>query len=222
MRTLVIIPAYNEEQTIGSVLSSLAEFDYDVVVVNDGSRDGTETIVDGYDVIQLKHVLNRGLGSALVTGFTFAMRKNYDYVVTMDADGQHDVQDIGRAVAGLLQGADAVIGSRMYDATGMPWHRQIAQRVANVVTPGGHITTDSQSGFRAFRVNILRRMHFSPTTPPGMEISSQIIEALWRLKCDVREIPIKPIYTEYSLSKGQNVFVGLKTLGKLIAGRLMS
>ena len=108
----------------------------------------------------------------------------------------------------------------MVETKGMPLMRIYANKIANLVTSGGHITTDSQSGLRAFKLDALNKLELSSTSPPGMEISSQIIEEIYTKKLRYAEIPIKPVYTDYSLSKGQSFLTGLKTWWRLFVLRL--
>lgn len=220
MSTLIIIPAYNEEETIGKVIDAVKVQAPHILVVNDGSKDATAAIARSHGVMVKTHVLNRGLGAALCTGFTYAITQKFDCVITLDADGQHDPEDIPRLIEKLNEGHDVVIGSRMIRTEGMPTMRVIANKIANLVTSGGHITTDSQSGLRAIKVHALKKLQLTSTTPPGMEISSQIIEEVHRNKLTFAEIPIKPVYTDYSMAKGQSFLVGLQTWWRLLMMRI--
>ncbi len=217
MHTLVIIPAYNEAKTIGSVIDAVRAHTSHIVVINDGSSDDTARIARAKGCQVKSHVINRGLGAALRTGFAHALQTEAQYVVTLDADGQHDPDDIPRLTEFLQQGHDAVIGSRLINTDGMPATRIVANKFANAVTYGGHITTDSQSGLRAFKRDALKRMTLNSDR---MEISSEIIEEIYKNKLRFREIPIKPVYTEYSLAKGQSFTVGLQTWWRLFMIRI--
>jgi UDP-N-acetylglucosamine---dolichyl-phosphate N-acetylglucosaminyltransferase len=133
------------------------------------------------------------------------------------SDGQHDPSDIMRLLEPVGVGeAEVVIGSRMLDPRGMPYRRRLANWTANVVTYllfGGWTTDDSQSGLRAFSSRAATRMQIITT---GMEVSSEIIAETVRNGLKWKEVPVKAIYTAYSLSKGQSFTVGLQTLMKLI------
>jgi len=170
----------------------------------------------GSITIRLRHMLNRGLGGALGTGISAALRLGAEVIVTFDADGQHDPDDVTRLLKPIETGeAEVVIGSRMWDPRGMPYRRRVANRLANVITYllFGGWTTDSQSGLRAFSSRAAARMQLMTT---GMEVSSEIIAETVRNHLKWKEIPVKAIYTDYSLSKGQNLRVGLRTLMRLI------
>ncbi|MDN5319832.1 MAG: hypothetical protein PWP49_252 [Thermococcaceae archaeon] len=109
MKTLIVIPAYNEELTIGSVVA-LAKKYGDVLVVDDGSKDRTSEIAQNAGAIVIRHDVNKGKGAALKTGFGYALANGYDVVVTLDADGQHNIPLLLKPI--LKGEADLVIGSR--------------------------------------------------------------------------------------------------------------
>ncbi len=220
MKLAIIIPAYNEETTIADVLSRTRPFVDGMIVVDDGSSDRTAQSARVQGAIVVSHVVNRGLGAAIGTGFEAAKRLGADVVVTLDADGQHDPAEIKKFVEAIEKGADVVIGSRMLTGfVGVPLHRRIAQIAGNLATffLFGAWVTDSQSGFRAFTRYALSKIQIQTNR---MEVSSELIAEAKRNKLTIVEIPIKAIYTDYSLSKGQSFFVGLKTLLKLVVRRL--
>jgi glycosyltransferase involved in cell wall biosynthesis len=220
MKTIAIIPAYNEATTIADVLFRTKPFVDGIIVVDDGSDDRTADIARTQGAVVVSHVINRGLGAAIGTGFALARRLHADVVVTLDADGQHDPTEINKFTEAIGRGADMVIGSRMLTGfVGMPIHRRLAQISGNLVTLllFGAWVTDSQSGYRAFTRYALSKMQIRSNR---MEVSSEIIAEAKRHQLQIFEVPIQAIYTDYSLSKGQNFFVGLKTLLKLVVRRL--
>jgi glycosyltransferase involved in cell wall biosynthesis len=243
MKVIAIIPAYNEEKTITEVLKKASGFVSKVIVVDDGSLDRTARIARANGALVVSHSINRGLGAAIGTGFEAAKRFGADVVITLDADGQHDPSEIPSFLKAIESGADVVIGSRMignlppsqggikggcldwcYDGgclhvTGMPFHRRIAQLLGNLVTLilFGVWVTDSQSGFRAFTSYALSKIEIKTNR---MEVSSELIAEARRNRLKLVEVPIKAIYTDYSLAKGQSFIVGLKTLIKLILRRI--
>ncbi len=218
-KVCVVVPALNEETTLPKVLASLRGRVESVIVVDDGSEDGTERVAKEGGAILIRHIINRGLGAALGTGIEAALFVGADYVVTFDADGQHKSEDISRLVAAAEEGKyDAVIGSRLINPAGMPLARRLANRIGNAATfiLFGLWVTDSQSGLRLFRADAARRLRLKSNR---MEVSSEFIKEIRRLGLRFREIPIEAVYTEYSLSKGQSFVVGLKTLFQLILQR---
>lgn len=220
-RVFVVIPAYNEERTIVEVIRGLKQHGFTtLIVIDDGSCDRTSELASHEGVIRLRHVLNRGLGGALGTGIDAALRLGAEVIVTFDADGQHDPNDIMKLLEPIeVEEAEVVIGSRMLDPQGMPYRRRMANWIANVVT---YLlfrawTTDSQSGLRAFSSRAAARMRIITT---GMEVSSEIIAETVKNRLHWKEVPVKAIYTDYSLSKGQSLSVGLQTLMKLVLAKV--
>jgi glycosyltransferase involved in cell wall biosynthesis len=160
-------------------------------------------------------VVNRGLGAALRTGFAYALSRGdtYDAVITLDADGQHNPAEIENFIAALDAGAEVVIGRREF--SDMPRIRQAYNAAGAIITSAlfGGPFTDSQSGFRAFQVTKLRDFRLMTSR---MEISSEIIAEAYRVGAKIQQIPITIAYTEYSMSKGQGFFEGLRTLWRLV------
>jgi glycosyltransferase involved in cell wall biosynthesis len=224
MKLVIIIPAYNEESTIGEVIQhvldlNLQEIEKQIIVVDDGSSDQTGKFAWPKNVVVIRHLINRGLGGALGTGIEAALLGKADVIVTCDADKQHSPADIIRIIEPILNGgADVVIGSRMLETGGMPWTRRIANRLANLVTLilFGIRTTDSQSGLRAFSRAAAECIRIRAN---NYEVSSEICGEIKRHHLRFMEVPIKTIYTDYSLSKGQGFGVGLRTLFRLFLSK---
>lgn len=150
MRVITIIPAYNEEKTIEKVVKGVKEYS-DVLVVNDGSIDHTSTLAINTGAEIVSHSQNMGKGAAIKTGLKYTIKCDYDLMVLLDGDGQHDPQYIPLLLDGMKD-ADVIIGSRFdgVNPPNMPLHRrfsnEITTRLIRYVT-GYHIT-DSQCGFR--------------------------------------------------------------------------
>lgn len=152
-RTLAIIPCWNEETTIGSVILKTKRFVNQVLVIDDGSNDETRTIAKEAGATVISHKKNRGKGAAIRTGFQYAIDNDFDYVVTIDGDGQHDPLEIPALLDNVINnGHDISIGYRVGNNTEMPMWRRVGKRVLDYTTSmgtGGYVT-DSQCGFRAF------------------------------------------------------------------------
>ncbi|OGL63520.1 hypothetical protein A3C09_00615 [Candidatus Uhrbacteria bacterium RIFCSPHIGHO2_02_FULL_47_44] len=219
MKIVAVIPAYKEVTTIADVLTRTRSFVDEMIVVNDGSPDNTAEVASKNGALVVSHVINRGLGAAIGTGFAFAKKRGADVVITLDADGQHDPAEIPKFIDAIKNGADVVIGSRMISRSGMPWYRQVANILGNVSTLVlfGAYVSDSQSGFRAFSHKALEKIEIKTNR---MEVSSELIAEAKAHGFSIVEVPIKAIYTDYSLSKGQSFFVGIKTLFKLVLRRI--
>lgn len=151
--TLVIVPCYNEEMTIGSIVLKAKGYADTVLVVDDGSSDDTARIAKETGAVVISHAKNKGKTAAIKTGFKYAVSNGFDYVVTLDGDGQHNPDEIPTIMAEMQNnGHDIVIGTRFGASTEMPTWRKIGKRVLDYATSfgsGGHLT-DSQSGFRGF------------------------------------------------------------------------
>ncbi len=210
MKLLIGIPAYNEETTLDQVIKSIPKHlkgidQIDILVVDDGSIDNTEDIAQKNRVVLLRHLMNRGLGGALKTILAYASKTEYDFLVTIDADGQHDSTDIIKILQPVISGQfDVVIGTRWKSVTKTPLSRYIVNLAANVVTLlfFGIWTSDSQSGFRALDKKAIRSIKL---LSDGMEVSSEFFKEIFRNKLKFGEIAVKNIYTEYSTTKGQKI-----------------
>lgn len=153
LRSLALIPCYNEQQTVASLVQKTKPYVDTVLVVDDGSSDNTPRVAQQAGAVVLSHVQNKGKGAAIKTGFAYALEQGFDDVVTMDGDGQHDPDEIPVILSELRSnGHDLVIGTRFGSSTEMPVWRKLGKRVLDYATgfgTGGFVT-DSQSGFRGF------------------------------------------------------------------------
>lgn len=225
-RLAILIPVFNEgrivEQVLENLIRATCDINAQIIVVNDGSNDQTGEILKtfGEQIIVLEHLINAGLGTAITTGFDYVRQHGFDYMITFDADGQHRHEDLKTVYLELLESdADVVIGSRLKDARGMPWYRQIGNWGLNIFTYlfFGVWTTDSQSGLRGFNRRAIETIELESTR---MEVSSEIFDQIKRQKLKFSEVPIKAIYTDYSLEKGQSNLNGIKILFKLLMSKL--
>jgi glycosyltransferase involved in cell wall biosynthesis len=210
MKLLVGIPAYNEAEMIGKVVTALPKTirgikEVDILVVDDGSTDNTRAIAKKHGAKVAVHLLNRGLGGALKTILGYAKETNYDLLVTFDADGQHEGQEIEKLINPIINNkADVVIGTRWKNEGKKPIVRFVVNQLANVVTYllFGMYSSDSQSGMRAFNRKAIGKINLQTD---GMEVSSEFFREIYTHKLKYLEIPIKAIYTDYSKSKGQRI-----------------
>lgn len=223
-KLLIVIPAYNENQTILKVLTTLprqlSKIKVDTLVVDDGSTDGTRILVQKKRIPVVSHLINRGLGAALFTGFTYALTHHYDLLVTFDADGQHEASEIPRLIEPLLtEQVDVVIGSRLRGRGSMPKMRWAVNWLSNLLTFAlfGVWTSDSQSGMRAFNKKALSQIHLRSQK---MEVSSEIFNEIRRWGLRLVEVPITSRYTYYSLKKGQSLTNAPSVFWKLLLQRL--
>jgi len=196
---LIILPAYNEDAHIGKVIDSIMKLKepcLDILVIDDGSKDNTANVVKNKNVPIVRHPINLGYGAALQTGFRFAKDGGYKYVITMDADGQHDPFSIPSLISTMeSKDADVVIGSRfLQGGYRMPIARRIGSwifaKIAHLYT--GYKFTDPTSGFQ-----LLNRDAFlylaSEDGYPFDYPDVNIIMLLHKKKFKVVEAPVKMI-----------------------------
>lgn len=218
--TYVVLPAYNEATRIRPVIVDIASKGYNMVIVNDGSSDNTLEVVkqvkkefpDKIHIFSL--MINRGVGIATQTGFEAVLRFNPKYVVSMDSDGQHSVDDLDEMIKPLVTGeAEAVIGVRPFED--MPKTRSFANSVMNFLTKIFYRVdvSDSQTGFRAITVDALDKISINAA---GYLISSEFIREVNDNNIPFAEVPIQTIYTPETQAKGTNVTVALKILFQMI------
>ncbi|MBN1285633.1 MAG: glycosyltransferase family 2 protein [Anaerolineae bacterium] len=193
-KTLVIIPAFNEEASLAHVVGRIREHApwADIAVVNDGSEDRTGSIADDLGVIVLHMPFNVGIGATMQTGFMYAARHGYEAAVQNDGDGQHDPCEIPALVQRLLAGdADIVVGSRYLEPRGYvtpPLRRLgivILAGVLSVITR--RRITDPTSGFRASNRRVIR---FCARLYPHDYPEPESVALFWRAGLKLREMPV--------------------------------
>lgn len=200
--TIVVVPAYNEQNSIGQVVKNLREFVDQVVVVNDGSTDETAALARAAGALVITHLVNRGYGAALATGTDYALDTSANYILHFDADGQFVPSDIPRLVEPLIEGkVQVALGSRFLgQAIDLPVLRRLILKVATVFTWAfsGLKLTDAQNGFRAFTTEAASAINIHQD---GKAATSEIIDEVARLKLKYVEVPVTVYYTHYSLHK---------------------
>lgn len=218
-RVVVIIPAFNEERNVGSVVLRLRQLFDTVIVVDDGSHDATEEVARLAGAEVVSHPKNRGYGAAIQSGLAAAQDLNPRAVVLMDADGQHRYEDVRELVRPILDDeADVAVGSRFADdRTRVPRMRRVAQHgltwLSNVAS--GVKLTDSQSGMRAFGPRALQALLLSSTS---MAAASEMQFLAGDAQLRVCEVPIEIRY--FGEVKRNPVGHGLDVLNGII--RLIS
>ena len=207
----------------GKVLDELlAYFNAEhIVVINDGSRDNTKRIAKEKGVHVLTHLINRGLGGALGTGISYALKKGAEIIITFDADGQHLVSDALKVMKPVVEGkADLAIGSRlMGDISEMPFVKRLGNFILDAITAvfARKYVSDSQSGLRCLNKECASKIKI---TCDRYAVSSEIIIEASKNGCRIAEVPIKAVYTSYSKKKGTNVMEGIKIAVQLLLDKL--
>jgi polyprenyl-phospho-N-acetylgalactosaminyl synthase len=217
----VVVAAFNEGGVIGPIISDLLERSYRVVVVDDGSHDGTGEIALSVGATLVKHPVNLGQGAALQTGIKFALQQNANYVVTFDADGQHRATDIVRLLDALVEhDAAYALGSRFLGSTrGMPFRRWLLLQAAVGLTRAmtGLSLTDTHNGLRAMTREGAYRISLRQNR---MAHASELLEQIAASGLRHVEVPVTIDYTSYSLAKGQRLSDSLAILFDLSAQKL--
>jgi glycosyltransferase involved in cell wall biosynthesis len=216
-KIVVGIPAFNEERSIASIVTRSLPHASTVVVIDDGSSDGTSAKALGAGATVIRHQFNSGKGVAIATLFNFAIQNQADVLVLLDGDGQHNPAEIPLLVNRCLAGdADVVVGSRFHtDAkSSTPRIRRLGQMAFNSMTSmaSGVRCSDSQSGFRAFNRRAFCSMHLTE--------SSFSVESEMQFEYRTRGLTLSevPISCSYDLPPKRNVF----SHGMMVLSRLAS
>jgi glycosyltransferase involved in cell wall biosynthesis len=212
-----VIPAYNEELTIGSVVLQTKPYVDCVIVIDDGSTDNTEHVAKlaGAEVIMISP--NSGKAYAILLGLLRAREQGCDAVVMLDSDGQHSARDIPKVAVPALKGdADLVIGSRsLQQNDSIPFYRRIGQKTLDFLTnvSTGNPVTDSQSGFRALSRRALDFLYF---TSEGYNLESDMIAHFTKNGLIIREVPIGVRYDVPNQHRRNPVAQGVEILSRLV------
>ncbi len=197
-KIVAIIPSYNVEATLGNVIDEIRNIVSEIIVINDGSSDNTRKIAEEKGVRVIEHSKNMGLGSALRTGFEEALKHDFDAVITIDGDGQHEGEDIKKIVEYYKKNnCPVIIGSRLKNRKeweNFPKLRLMGNLIMTFLTNlscGKKATTDSQSGLRLIERGVLKKLNLKSKR---MEISSELILEINRNRYSISELPIKAIY----------------------------
>ena len=195
---------YNEEETIGTVVTKALRHVDAVICIDDGSSDSSARIAEKCGAIVVRHRINRGYGGALKSLFIKARELNADALVVLDSDGQHETSDIPKLLQPILSGeADFTIGSRFINGGGgtdMPAYRRLGIKV---ITAASNLSSDlgikdTQSGFRAFSRSAIERLRFDSE---GMELSLEMLEDAHDKDLTIQEVPT---IIRYDVPKGSN------------------
>ena len=217
----VVIAAYNEARVIAAVIGDLLRAGYQVVVVDDGSRDATARVAAQAGAAVIKHPVNLGQGAGLQTGIEYALREGADIIVTFDGDGQHRVSDIAGLIDSLhAQRADFVLGSRFLGGVvNQPPSRRLMLHAATWFTrlTTGLCITDTHNGLRAMT---RRGASHICLRQNRMAHASEILHQIAESRLKYVEAPVTIEYSAYSLSKGQTLGDSLMILTDLFARRL--
>ncbi|MBI2650109.1 glycosyltransferase family 2 protein [Candidatus Woesearchaeota archaeon] len=206
-----VIPAYNEEGSIISIVKKTKKYVNNAVIVDDGSKDKTKELGEKAGAIVLKHILNLGKGAALKTGCDFAVKKGAKFIIALDADAQHNPNDIPRFIEKLKK-YDIVFSCRRASKK-MPFVLRFGNlfisNVANILY--GISLNDTQCGFRAFSIDAYKKIRW---TASDYSMESEMISRAGKQRLKYVQIPIQTIYSDKY--KGTTIIDGIKIVLNMI------
>ena len=203
MRNLVLIPTYNERENVSAMVDKVFSLpvEFDILVIDDGSPDGTADIVRERqkDYPDRLHLLCRkgklGLGTAYLAGFRWGLERDYDYIIEMDCDFSHNPDDLPRLVAAAEEGADVVVGSRYVQGVNVvnwPMSRLLMSYCASIYvrTVTGMPVHDATAGFVCYSRRVLERMDLDKVEMKGYGFQIEMKYSAWKLGFKIREVSI--------------------------------
>ena len=203
----IVIPLYNEELVLTEVILELKKSFANILVVDDGSNDTSNQLLQSLDVTLITHAINLGQGAAIKTAFDYMCTiKNAFAVVTFDADGQHSAMDAIKFANEIIRSKeDVIFGTRfVINDNGVPVLKRIvlkfATRVTNFLT--GLKLTDTHNGLKALKVSAIKELNLDVS---GYAFESQLAAQISKQKITYKEMPTDISYTEYSMKKGQSL-----------------
>ena len=222
MKTVAVIPAYNEAATIREVAARTLAVLADVIVVNDGSTDATAAALEGLAVTVISNPTNLGKGASLCRGFALALAEGADAVVTLDGDAQHCPEDIPRLLdAARAHPESIIIGARLWDRANVPPLRYFGNRFANfwVAWAAGYPVADSQSGFRLYPARVLKRVRVFQNR---FAFESEILIEAGRFGVGTAAVPIAALYPPGARRSHYRTAVDTARIVRMIAGKLFN
>ncbi len=214
-KILVAMPAYNEERYIGSLVLKAQQYADEVIVLDDGSTDGTSEIARLAGATVIRHKENKGYGAAVQSLLAEVKRREPDVAVLLDADFQHNPQEIPYLIEPISEGFDIVIGSRKQQRANIPLYRRVGQRVISYFSYilSREKVSDSESGFRVFSKEAIARLELREN---GMSVSAETIADAAKKGLRITERPISVRYTKDG-STLHPVVHGFQVMSRIIA-----
>jgi glycosyltransferase involved in cell wall biosynthesis len=201
MKVWALIPAYNEAKSIQPLIAELQHQGLSVLVIDDGSSDGTYRIASQTADKVIRNAGNMGKGRSLKEGIKYLLaHEQADYFLIMDGDGQHSPQDIEKFLEAAARGASFVVGNRMANPSGMPPVRVITNRFMSwlISRISAQYVPDTQCGFRLIKREVLEAVHIQTSK---FEVESEILLQAARNQVKIESVPIRSIYSKETKSK---------------------
>lgn len=194
MKACVVIPTYNEAKAVGGLVREVCSQNLGVIVIDDGSEDDTSRVAGESGAQVLRNQNNEGKGASLIKGFNYVLAEDFDVVITMDGDGQHEPSDIPYFMR-LAEYSDSgiFIGNRMLKTSNMPLVRFLTNKFMSwlISSVSGQKIPDTQCGFRLIKKDVLRKLNLRTTK---YETESELLIQASRLGFKIESVPIKTIY----------------------------
>jgi glycosyltransferase involved in cell wall biosynthesis len=223
--TCVIMPAYNEAGTVADLARRILALGVDrLIVVDDGSTDGTGEQLAGLGLDLLTNARNLGKGGSLLRGLRHAFSGGYERLITIDADGQHDPDDIPRLCAAAAAHPDMiVIAARTEGRANAPWLRRFANGFADfwISWACGQAIADTQSGFRLYPVEAIRRVATQPRPGAGFAFESELLIDAARLGWRSTVVPIRTRYNPGGRKSHYRPLQDTWGIVRMVAGKLL-
>jgi glycosyltransferase involved in cell wall biosynthesis len=225
MKIVVVIPAYNEAPTIRDIATRTLGVLPHLIVVDDGSTDGTSGELAGLPLTLISNPANLGKGASLWRGFAVALAEGADAVITLDGDAQHRPEDIPRLIAAWeAQPGRIIIGARLADRASVPPLRYFGNRFANfwVAWAAGFPVSDSQSGFRLYPTQLLGHVQVAHGPGARFAFESEILIEAGRAGVRTAAVPIAALYPPNARASHYRSAVDTARIVRMIAWKLVS
>ena len=218
----VIIPCYNEAGIIRETITAVIEKGYSIIVVDDHSTDNTKEQIKDFPLIYIHHRMNMGQGAALQTGISLALKKDAEYLVTFDADGQHDVSDIDGMLHKLKEEHfDIVLGSRFLPGAGgnISAGRKLFLKAACYLNYlfTGILLSDAHNGLRIMNRHAAESIHLKENR---MAHATEILKEIKKHGLKFGEFPVQIHYSGYSKKKGQSLLNSVRIFFDLVLNKI--
>ena len=214
----ILIPVYNEEKVVGNTIQELGKFFNKILVINDGSTDRSQEIIQDYDVTLINHPINLGVGASIKTGIEYILEyTDAESIITFDADGQHNVKDALNFAKKIEKiNEEIIFGSRFLGyQNNIPISKRLLLRIAVFITNFLYSMnlTDTHNGLKAIKRSCLKKLEIEIQ---GYAYETEMIINISKKNISYIELPTDIKYTQYSKNKGQSIFNSIKIFEQIL------